>query len=167
VEFLFTVAGKNKRKKNMRVFQWTLWTLFGSALLGVAVFAGGDAKSKGPPAEMIGSWEQVVAQNGNQVIPADAAKNGTVKLLHLTPTHFQRVAYLSKTKQLLGVAGGRLKFADGVLTESIDFADEASRKAAEGQKPLEFRVELKQDLLTLTRVAANPPYSEVWKRIRD
>ena len=68
---------------------------------------GADDKTGGRsgeiPKELLGSWEQVVAQVGNQIQKPDAAGNGAVKQLHITATHFTRVTYLTKTKQLLGV----------------------------------------------------------------
>ena len=123
-------------------------------------------KSSEIPKELLGSWEQVVAQVGNQIQKPDAAGAGTVKQLHITATHFTRVTYLSKTKQLLGVVGGRCSIADNKYVEVIDFADEASRKAATDQKPLEFTIDVKNDSLILKRVGGNPDYSEVWKRVK-
>ena len=124
------------------------------------------AKSGEIPKELLGSWEQVVAQVGNQIQKPDAAGAGTVKQLHITATHFTRVTYLTKTKQLLGVVGGRCSVADSKYVEAIDFADEASRKAAADQKPLEFTIDVKNDSLILKRVGGNPDYSEVWKRVK-
>jgi hypothetical protein len=124
------------------------------------------AKSDEAPKELQGSWEQVIAQVGNQIQKPDAGGVGAVKQLHITATHFTRVTYLSKTKQLLGVVGGRCSGGNGKYVETIDFADEASRKAAADQKPLEFTIDLKNDSLILKRVGGNPEYSEVWKRVK-
>ena len=136
-----------------------------TALLSAALWGADAPKKKADlPAGLAGTWEQVIAQTGNQIIPADAAKNGTVKTLHMTATHFTRVAYLSKSKQILGIVGGQISILNGNYVENIEYADEAARKAADGQKPMEFKIELKNDLLTLKQVGANPEYSEVWKR---
>jgi hypothetical protein len=124
------------------------------------------AKKDEIPKDLIGSWEQVIAQVGNQINRPDAAGNGTVKHLHVTPTHFNRIVYLSKTKQLLGVVGGRCTFAGAKYSETIEYADEASRKVAADQKPLEFTIDIKNDMLVLKRVGGDPEYSEVWKRVK-
>ena len=50
--------------------------------------------------------------------------------------------------------------------EAIDFADEASRKAAGDLKPLEFTIDLKNDSLVLKRAGGNPDYSEIWQRVK-
>jgi hypothetical protein len=125
-----------------------------------------EVKGAAIPKDLLGTWEQVIAQVGNQVHRPDAAAAGTVKHLHVTPTHFTRVTYLAKTKQLLGVVGGRCSNVDGKYVETIEFADEASRKAAAGEKPLEFTIDIKNDSLVLKRVGGNPDYSEVWKRVK-
>jgi hypothetical protein len=121
-----------------------------------------DSKKAGIPKELLGSWEQVIAQKGNQITRPDAADKDMVKSLHITATHFNRVAYNAKTKQLFGVVGGHAKISDGRYVETIEFADEASRKAAEGQNPVEFTFDVKDDVLTLKLEG----YTEVWKRAK-
>jgi hypothetical protein len=140
--------------------------LLGAGLAWTAADDKAAAKKDEIPKELIGTWEQVIAQVGNQINRPDAAGNGTVKHLHVTQTHFNRVAFLSKTKQLLGVVGGRCAFAGGKYSETIEYADETARKTAMDQKPLEFTIDLKNDMLVLKRVEANPDYSEVWKRVK-
>ncbi len=123
------------------------------------------AKQDAAPADVVGTWQQVVAVLGNEVRPPK--KDGSeVKLLHITPTHFTRIVYNPKTKQLLGVVGGTCPLAAGQHVETIEYADEASRKQAEGQKPLEFQVKLEGEILTLTLAGANPQYIETWKRVK-
>jgi hypothetical protein len=124
------------------------------------------AKSGEFPKELPGSWEQVIAQVGNQIQKPDPGGAGVVKQLHITATHFTRITYLPKTKQLLGVVGGRCSTSDGKYIETIDVADEASRQAVGALKPLEFTVDVKNDSLVLKRVGGDPDDSEVWKRVR-
>jgi hypothetical protein len=116
------------------------------------------------PNDLLGTWQQVVAQTGNQIHRPDAA--GAVKQLHITSTHFNRVVHSPKTKQLQGVVGGRYSFSGGNYVETIDYADEASRKAAEGQKPMRFAVDIKEETLVLKLVDPDTNYSEVWKRVK-
>lgn len=117
------------------------------------------------PADVVGTWQQVVVVLGNEVRPPK--KDGTeVKLLHITPTHFTRIVYNPKTNQLLGVVGGTCPLAAGKHVETIAYADEASRKQAEGQAPLEFQVKLEGEMLTLTLPNAKPQYVETWKRVK-
>jgi hypothetical protein len=123
-------------------------------------------KSNEFPKELQGSWEQVIAQVGKQIQKPDPGGAGVVKQMHITATHFTRITYLPKTKQLLGVVGGRCSIIDGKYVESIDVADDASRKAVGDQNSLEFTVDVKNDSLVLKRVGGNPDYSEVWKRIK-
>jgi len=123
------------------------------------------AKKDAAAADVVGTWQQVVVLLGNEVRPPK--KDGTeAKLLHITPTHFTRVVYNPKTGQLLGVVGGTCPLAADKHIETIAYADEGSRKQAEGQKPLEFQSKLEGDMLTLTLPGANPQYVETWKRVK-
>ncbi len=122
-------------------------------------------KKEAAPADIVGTWQQVVLLIGNEVRPPK--QDGTeVKLLHITPTHFTRTVYNPKTKQLMGVVGGTCPLAAGKHVETIAYADEASRKQAEGQKPLDFQAKLEGEILTLTLPGANPQYVETWKRVK-
>lgn len=122
-------------------------------------------KKDATPADIVGSWQQVVAVVGKEVRPPK--KDGTeVKLLHITPTHFTRIAYNPKTNQLLGVVGGTCPLVADKHVETIAYADEGSRKQAEGQAPLEFQYKIEGDLLMLTLPGAATTYSETWKRVK-
>jgi|GEM_PF-5799836 len=123
------------------------------------------SKKDAPPADVIGTWQQVVVLVGNEVRPPK--KDGTeVKLLHITPTHFTRIVYNPKSSQLLGVVGGTCPLAAGKHVETVAYADEGSRKQAEGKAPLEFQSMLEGDMLTLALPGANPKYVETWKRVK-
>ena len=122
-------------------------------------------KKDAAAANIVGSWQQVVAVVGNEVRPPK--KDGTeFKLLHITPTHFTRIVYNPKTSQLLGVVGGTCPLAADKHVETIAYADEGARKQAEGQAPLEFQYKIDGDLLILTLPAAAAQYSETWKRVK-
>jgi len=122
-------------------------------------------KKEAAPADIVGTWQQVVAVVGKEVRPPK--KDGTeVKLLHITPTHFTRIVYNPKTKQLMGVVGGTCPLAANKHVETIEYADEASRKQAEGQAPLEFQYKVEGDSLILTLPNAATAYSETWKRVK-
>jgi hypothetical protein len=153
--------------------QRRLWILYLTICVAAGVYLGvggivmaEPAPKKDPaPVDIVGSWQQVVAVVGKEVRPPK--KDGTeIKLLHITPTHFTRIVYNPKTSQLMGVVGGTCPLAAGKHVETIAYADEASRKQAEGQAPLEFQYKIEGDLLILTLPAGATPYSETWKRVK-
>jgi hypothetical protein len=116
------------------------------------------------PKELVGSWKQVIAIVGKEVRPPK--QDGTeVKLLHLTPTHFTRIVYNPKSKQLYGFVGGSCSAADGKYQENIDYADEGSRKAAEGHKPMQFSYKIENGQLQLKLIDPGSEYTEIWARV--
>jgi hypothetical protein len=121
-------------------------------------------KAGATPEELVGSWKQVIVILGKEVRPPKA-DGSEVKLLHVTPTHFTRIAHNPKTRQLYGVVGGRCTAADGKYVETIEYADEGSRKAAEGQKPMEFTYTIAKGQLQLKLADPKSEYTEIWSRV--
>src|SRR5258708_4033222 len=137
-------------QKRSRILFLTICGVAG-VYLGYSGFVAAEPGAKKDPAaaEIVGSWQQVVAIVGKEVRPP--MKDGTeVKLLHITPTHFTRIVYNPKTNQLMGVVGGTCPLVADKHVETIAYADEGSRKQAERQPPLEFQYNIAGDLLILT-----------------
>ena len=156
----------NYRQRQSRVLFLAICTAASVGLANRSFVAGEPGQKKdAPPADIVGTWQQVAAVIGKEVRPPK--KDGTeVKLLHITPTHFTRIVYNPKTSQLLGVVGGTCPLAADKHVETIAYADETSRKQGEGQPPLEFQYKLQGDMLTLTLPTAAAQYSETWKRVK-
>jgi hypothetical protein len=121
------------------------------------------AKSK---AELTGSWKQVSMRLGAET--KEGGGNGKTKLLHVTPTHFTRIAFDPNTKQLFGVVGGTYTIAGETYRETIAYADESTRKALEKDNSagLTFEWKLENEQLKLTLVGGGQTYVETWERLK-
>lgn len=145
--------------------RWIFRVSVAIGLMGLGYVVGETAgESLQSPLQLVGTWQQVAVTNGKEVRPAKQ-DGSEVKLLHITPTHFTRTVYNPKTKRILGIVGGACPLSTDKHIETIEYGDDASLKAAEGTKALEFHVKLERDILTLT-LPDQGPYSEVWKRAK-
>lgn len=115
------------------------------------------------PNDLVGTWQLIARKMGDAERRAAANE---MRLLHVTPTHMSRVVYDPMTRKILGAVGGRVTVEGGKYMETIEWADEGSRRGRAQTDSVEFDYKLEKDQLRLEQMAGDKMYVEIWERVK-